>query len=202
MRIIGLTGGIASGKSTATQSCSAAGCTVVDADEEARTVTAAGGEAIAEIRRVFGPGFLAGDGSLDRPKMRSLVFSSAGHRQLLESIIHPLVWERTQRRLEQATGPYAVLAVPLLESILQRRQLLARLLVIDIPPELQLSRLVLRPGITRAQAESIIRSQAGRRRYLEAADDILVNATTREDFRAAVSRLHQRYLELFRGRNV
>ena len=200
MHIIGLTGGIASGKTLAADILSGAGCTVIDADEEARAVTAAGGEAIGDIVRAFGPAMLTPEGALDRPKMRDLVFRSPERRQALERIIHPLVWERIERRLPAATGPYAVLAVPLLESLVQHRSMFSRVLVIDIPGALQLERLVRRSGLDAAQATAIIRAQAPRSSYLGAADDIIVNATSREDFRRAVIALHRTYLELFRIR--
>lgn len=194
--ILGLTGGIASGKSTASDWLARAGCAVIDADVESRAATAPGGEAIAEIARCFGPEFILKEGGLDRARMRALAFSDPAARRRLESIVHPAVRRRIERRLEHPEGCYAVLVIPLLASMLRYRARISRLLVIDLPQPWQEERLCRRSGLAPAEARAIIRAQAGRAEQLAAADDIIVNCGGREELLGALSRLHERYLSL------
>ena len=194
--ILGLTGGIASGKTTASAWLAQAGCAVIDADEESRALTRAGGKAIPEIARAFGAEFIGKDGALDRARMRRLVFQNPEARHELEAIIHPAVRRRVDEKLRQAEGPYTVLVVPLLASMLRYRPRLGRLLVIDLPEEEQATRLELRSGLTHAEALSIIRAQASRTERLAAADDILCNCGSREDLLEGLAALHKHYLAL------
>lgn len=194
--ILGLTGGIASGKTTASAWLAQAGCAVIDADEESRALTRAEGEAIPEIARTFGLEFIGEDGALDRTRMRRLVFENPEARQKLEAIIHPAVRRRVEEKLRQADGAYNVLVVPLLSSMLRYRPRLGRLLVIDLPEEEQATRLELRSGLTHAEALSIIRAQASRVERLAAADDILCNCGSREDLLEGLALLHEHYLAL------
>lgn len=196
--ILGLTGGIASGKTTASDWLAQAGCAVIDADEESRAVTLPGGEAIPEIARTFGAEFILESGALDRARMRGLVFQDPEARRRLEAIIHPAVRRRTEEKLESARGLYAVLVVPLLHSILRYRPRLGRLLVIDLPEAEQAARLELRTRLSHEEALSIIRSQASRAERLAAADDIICNCGGRDELLGALAALHERYLALAR----
>lgn len=194
--ILGLTGGIASGKTAASDWLAAAGCAVVDADTESRAVTRPGGEAIPEIARAFGKNYILPDGSLDRAKMRALVFSSPDDRKKLEAIVHPLVRRRIEERLRAASGCYAVLVVPLLASILAWRPALARLLAVDLPESDQTERLRARSGLSEDEARAIIASQASRAERIAAADDVIVNCGTKEELFEALASLHEHYLAL------
>ena len=137
--VLGLTGGIASGKTTVSDYLASKGCLVADADAESRGLTAPGGAAMPEIERIFGADFIRPGGAMNRAKMRELVFSNDAARRTLESIIHPLVRKALMEKIRTGAenSPYAVIAIPLFPSILQLRPILSRLLVIDCPTPLQ-----------------------------------------------------------------
>ncbi|MCG5031271.1 dephospho-CoA kinase [Mesosutterella sp. OilRF-GAM-744-9] len=197
--ILGLTGGIASGKTTVSNWLAAAGCAVADADEESRAVTAAGGEAMPELEREFGRACLRPDGSLDRRAMRRIVFSDPQARRRLEAVIHPLVRRRLIERLAGGgSAPYCVLVVPLLPSILELRPLLNRLLVVDIPESLQVERLMRRSGLARGEALSILAAQSLRSERLEAADDVLENCGSQPELFRGLESLHEHYCAMAR----
>ena len=181
--VLGLTGGIASGKTTVSDYLASKGCLVADADAESRSLTAPGGAAMPEIERIFGADFIRPDGAMNRAKMRELVFSNDAARRTLESIIHPL-----------ENSPYAVIAIPLFPSILQLRPILSRLLVIDCPTPLQCERLRSRSGLSREESLAIIRAQSRRWERIEEADDVIVNAGSLPELLSAADILHQRYL--------
>ena len=192
---IGLTGGIASGKSTVARLFTDLRVPVIDADVAARTVVAPGTPGLARVIERFGPGILAENGELDRRALRDLVFSDAGSRRDLESILHPLIRADMERNADQAVGPYIVMAIPLLiEGGPSDR--VDRILVVDVDEAVQLRRVMERDGCTAEQARAILASQAGRSARLAAADDVLQNAGTVTDLRQAVDRLHERYLRL------
>jgi dephospho-CoA kinase len=192
---IGLTGGIASGKSTVAQRFTDLGVPVIDADVAARTVVASGTPGLARVIERFGPGVLAQNGELDRRTLRDLIFSNPGARHDLESILHPLIRADMERSADQAVGPYIVMAIPLLiEGGPSDR--VDRILVVDVDEAVQLQRVMERDGCTSEQAHAILASQAGRSARLAAADDVLQNAGTVTDLRQAVDRLHERYLRL------
>ena len=192
---IGLTGGIASGKSTVARLFTDLRVPVIDADVAARTVVAPGTPGLAGVIERFGPGILAKNGELDRRALRDLVFSDAGSRRDLEGILHPLIRADMERSADQAVGPYIVMAIPLLiEGGPSDR--VDRILVVDVDEAVQLRRVMERDGCTAEQARAILASQAGRSARLAAADDVLQNAGTVTDLRQAVDRLHERYLHL------
>jgi dephospho-CoA kinase len=192
---IGLTGGIASGKSTVAQRFTDLGVPVIDADVAARAVVASGTLGLARVIERFGPGVLAQNGELDRRALRDLIFSNPVARRDLEIILHPLIRGDMERSADQAVGPYIVMAIPLLiEGGPSDR--VDRILVVDVDEAVQLQRVMERDGCTSEQAHAILASQASRSARLAAADDVLQNAGTVTDLRQAVDRLHERYLRL------
>ncbi|MDR6991171.1 dephospho-CoA kinase [Luteimonas sp. 3794] len=192
--IIGLTGGIASGKTAATQAFERRGIVVADADLAAREAVAPGSAGLAEVVEVFGVGALAQDGSLDRAAMRRRIFEAPDARVQLEAIIHPRVREALRAACEAAPGPYAVAAIPLLtEGGRAAYPWLQRVLVIDVPRELQLARLLARDGIDALLAERMVAAQATRAARLAIADDVIVNDGTLDALDAAVEVLDKKY---------
>lgn len=195
--IIGLTGGIASGKTAATRAFEACGVVVADADVAARLAVAPGSEGLAEVVETFGAEALAPDGSLDRAAMRRRVFSDPDARLQLEAIIHPRVRAQLQAECAQAPGPYAVAAIPLLaEGGRAAYPWLQRVLVIDVPLDVQLARLLARDGIDATLAGRMVAAQATRAARLEIADDVVVNDSTLEALNAAIDALDLRYREI------
>jgi dephospho-CoA kinase len=192
---IGLTGGIASGKSTAAQRFLELGVPVIDADESARRVVAPGEPGLEQVSRAFGPSVLTERGELDRRALRSLVFADAERRRELEKILHPLIRADMNRRAAEAAGPYVVLAIPLLVEGGGRAGV-DRTLVIDVEEEVQLQRVMQRDGGSLAQARAILAAQAPRASRLQAADDVLLNSGSVAELRSAVDALHGEYLQL------
>jgi len=192
---IGLTGGIASGKSTVEQRFTELGVPVINADDSSRAVVARGRPGLAAVVGRFGAGVLTPQGELDRRELRSLIFKDAARRKELEAILHPLIRADMEQRSSQATGPYIVLSIPLLvEGNAPDRW--DRILVVDADESLQLARLMSRDAVSEAEARATLAAQASRAARLAAADDVLVNSGTVADLRQAVDRLHGRYLEL------
>jgi dephospho-CoA kinase len=192
---IGLTGGIASGKSTVALRFLELGVPVIDADEAARAVVAPGTPGLLAVIGRFGARVVAGNGELDRHALRDLIFSDPDSRRDLEAILHPLIRADMEQRTESATGPYIVMSIPLLVEGGSRDRV-DRILVVDVDEEAQLKRLMARDGGSPAQAQAILASQASRSARLAAADDVLLNAGTVTDLRQGVDRLHERYLRL------
>jgi len=192
---IGLTGGIASGKSTAATRFVELGVPVIDADDSARRVVAPGEPALAAVARAFGSAVLTATGALDRRALRQLVFSDPQRRRELETILHPLIRADMERRAAAAPGPYLVFAIPLLVEGGQRDRV-DRILVVDSSEEVQIARVMQRDGGTREDARAILATQASRETRLRAADDVIVNSGAVDDLRHAVDGLHRRYLEL------
>lgn len=175
--VIGLTGGVASGKSEVSRRFEALGIVVADADQAARDAVALGSEGLADVVDMFGPGVLAADGRLDRPAMRRRVFTDPDARKRLEGIIHPRVRELLHTACARAATPYAIAAVPLLAESGGRQAYpwLQRILVVDVPESVQLQRLLQRDGIDELLARRMMEVQATRRQRLAIADDVLVN---------------------------
>jgi dephospho-CoA kinase len=192
---IGLTGGIASGKSTAAQRFVDLGIPVIDADEAARAVVTPGTLGLAEVVKRFGPTVVAESGELNRQALRALIFQDPRLRRDLEAILHPLIRAEMERREGLAVGPYLVMAIPLLIEGGSRDRV-DRILVVDVDEDVQLQRLMARDGGSIEQARAIQASQATRAARLSAADDVLTNSGTVTDLRQGVDHLHQRYLRL------
>ena len=198
--VVGLTGGIASGKSAVSQRFDALGITVADADAAARDAVAIGSDGLADVVDMFGAGVLAADGSLDRPAMRRRVFADPDARKRLEGIIHPHVRELLHAACARAQSPYAIAAVPLLAEGGGRRAYpwLRRILVVDVPEALQLQRLLQRDGIDELLARRMIEVQATRRQRLAIADDVLINDGPIDNLDNGVAALHKHYLAMAR----
>jgi dephospho-CoA kinase len=193
---IGLTGGIASGKSTVSQRFAELGVPVIDADVAARAVAERGTPGLAQVVKRFGDGILSPSSELDRPALRELIFNDPAARRDLDAILHPLIRAHMEQQAAAATGPYLIMAIPLLVETGGARERLDRILVVDVDEDKQLQRVQARDGISMAQARAILGAQASRAARLEAADDVLQNAGTVAELRQAVDRLHERYLKL------
>jgi len=193
---IGLTGGIASGKSTVTQRFAELGVPVIDADVAARSVVERGKPGLEQVVRRFGPGVLDASGNLDRLALRALIFSDRASRQALDAILHPLIRADMEQQAAAAQGPYLVMAIPLLIEGGRPRDRIDRVLVVDVDEALQLKRVQARDGSSLTEARAILASQAGREARLAAADDVLRNSGSVADLRQAVDRLHEKYLHL------
>lgn len=190
---IGLTGGIASGKSTVAGMFADLGVPVIDTDVIAREVVSPGQPALAEIREAFGAGVIAADGTLDRAAMRSMVFGDAGARRRLEAILHPKIGKATRAQAEAAGGAYQVIVVPLLvESSL--RGFVDRVLVVDCDERTQVARLLERDAESEEQARRILAAQSTRAERLAIADDVVSNDGSLDDTSEQVRALHRTYL--------
>ena len=190
---VGLTGGIASGKTTVANLFAARGIPVIDTDVIARQVVEPGEPALAAVVDAFGAQVLGADGRLDRPRMREQIFGDAQARRRLEAILHPAIRAEMERQSQAAGGPYQVLVIPLLVEG-GRRDHLDRVLVVDVPEATQIERLVRRDGVAREQAEAALGSQASREARLAFADDVIENTTDLAALDSRVARLHEKYL--------
>lgn len=197
MLIVGLTGGIGSGKSTVAECFAARDVPVIDADVIAREVVEPGTPGLARIVEAFGRDILDENGRLDRSRLGARVFQDPESRKRLEAILHPLIRAEMQRRITHITAPYCVLVIPLLIETGQT-DLVHRVLVVDTPRELQYRRVAARDNRPRAEIEAILDVQAGREDRLAAAHDVIVNDADLDALDRQVARLHQRYLELSR----
>lgn len=198
--IIGLTGGIGSGKSKVGTLFEAHGVTVIDADEISRSLTAAGGGAMPAIAAAFGAEFVDPQGALDRSRMRTLVFSDPAAKARLEAILHPIIRAETDRRIAAATSDYVILMIPLLVESGRARERCDRIVVVDCPEEIQIERVMRRDQLPRAQVEAIMAAQVARADRLAAADDTIDNGGSPDALPAQVERLHGRYVSLARDR--
>ncbi len=195
--VVGLTGGIGSGKSAAADEFGRLGATIVDTDLIAHELTAAGGAAVPQVEKIFGKDFVAG-GAMDRKRMREHVFSDAQAKRRLESLLHPLIREESGRRIAAAPGPYVVHVVPLLVESPDYRKRVDRVLVVDVPEEVQVARVRARSGLPEDQVRAIMHTQAARADRLAAADDVIENSGSLEALRKQVAALHRKYLQLSR----
>lgn len=194
---VGLTGGIASGKSTAAKFFGALGVPILDSDQVARDVVEPGQPPLERLVERFGPGILTPDGHLDRPKLRDIVFSDPLARADLEALTHPAIGAALEARSAVAGGPYQILVIPLLVE----KNLAAnvdRVLVIDCEEALQIKRLRARDGSSLKQAQAILAAQASRAARLKAAHDVIRNDSNLNAVQDQVAVLHPRYLELAR----
>lgn len=192
---IGLTGGIASGKSMVAKLFAALGVPIIDTDQVAREVVEPGQPPLEHLVERFGKDILTPDGHLDRPKLREIVFSDPKARADLEALTHPAIGTAVEALSAAAGGPYQILVIPLLvEKGLGSR--LDRVLLVDCPEELQIRRLQARDGSTLEQAQAILNAQTSRAARLKAAHDVILNESDVSSLRDQVSTLHRRYLEL------
>jgi dephospho-CoA kinase len=195
MFVVGLTGGIGSGKSTVADLFVQRGVTLVDTDAIAHALTGPGGAAIPPLQKAFGETLLRADGGLDRVAMRRLVFTDASAKARLEAILHPMIRAESDRQCAAAQSPYVVLAVPLLVESGIYRQRCDRILVIDCDEATQVARVIARSGMSEPEARSILSAQATREVRLAAADDVVDNSGAPETLPAIVEKLHQTYLQ-------
>ncbi len=194
---IGLTGGIASGKSTVAALFVALGVPVIDTDQIARDVVAAGTPLLGQLIERFGPQLLLPSGELDRRALRERVFADPAQRSALEALMHPAIMAELHRRAQTAGGTYQILAIPLLVEH-NLHSSVDRVLLIDCPEELQLRRVQIRDGVSLAQAQAVLAAQASRAERLSVADDVIVNEGDLGRLREQVEILHIRYGALAR----
>lgn len=195
MFVVGLTGGIGSGKTAVSDRFKAKGITVVDADVVSREVVEPGTPALQKIADHFGQDILLADGTLNRAALRARIFNDNAEKKWLEQLLHPLIGAEIFNQLSAASGPYVIFVSPLLIETAQR-QLAERILVVDVPVEIQLTRTMTRDNNDEAQVKAIIATQASREQRLAKADDVIVNDRGLEHLDAEVERLHQLYLDL------
>jgi dephospho-CoA kinase len=196
--ILGLTGGIGSGKSAVAQHFIDLGVHLVDADHAARWVVEPGKPALAKIAEHFGSDVLQADGQLNRATLRSLVFADANERRWLEALLHPLIGQEIIQYLARAESPYAILVSPLLVESGQHK-LTQRILVVDAPKQLQMQRTMARDQSSSEQVQAILKAQASREERLRHAHDVLLNDQDLTWLQAEVERLHTFYLSLRGG---
>ncbi len=192
---IGLTGGIASGKSTVADLFAELGAAIIDTDVIAREVVAPGSPALEDIASEFGEAVISDDGTLDRAALRSIVFADDDARKRLEAITHPRIGEETRLQSEAAQGPYQLIVVPLLVNS-ALRGFVDRILVVDCEEDTQVRRLMARDGGSEAEARRILAAQASRTERLEIADDVIHNDAGVAELRQQVAALHEIYLTL------
>jgi dephospho-CoA kinase len=192
--VIGLTGGIGSGKSTVADEFAKLGAAIVDTDAIAHELTGTGGLALPQIRKLFGEKAIGVDGAMDRKRMRDHVFANPEAKRQLEGLLHPMIRDESARRIAAARGHYVVHVVPLLVESGDYRRRVDRVLVVDCPEEQQVAR-VRERGLSEQEARSILAAQAPRAKRLAAADDVIENGGTRDALRKQVAALHQKYLQ-------
>jgi dephospho-CoA kinase len=196
--VVGLTGGIGSGKSAAAAMFGELGAGIVDTDAIAHELTAPGGAAMPAIREAFGPDYLTANGALDRARMRIRVFADPTAKRRLEGILHPLIRAAVLARARSAAAPYVVVVIPLLFETGGYPGLIQRVAVVDCAEETQIARTMARSGLTRAEVEAILGAQASRGTRRAGAHDLLDNDGSLDGLRAQVAALHRLYLDLAR----
>lgn len=195
MFCVGLTGGIASGKTTVSDSFLNLGIAIVDTDVIAREIVAPGTPCLEKIRAHFGEGIVDKHQALDRKQLREIIFSQPEEKAWLENLMHPVIREETRRQIQSAAGPYVILSSPLLiES--PDIDLVDRVLVVDVPTKVQIQRTQARDNVSEAQIKKTIEAQLSREQRLARADDIIDNSGSQAETQQAVERLHQTYLTL------
>ncbi len=192
---IGLTGGIGCGKSTVSTLFEELGIPVIDADIIARDLVTPGTPALTQLEQVFGKQIILQDGTLNRPKLRDVVFSDPQQKKQLESILHPLIYARIKQELKLLNCAYCILSIPLLLET-KMTDLVDRILVVDCPVETQIERVNQRDGLSRERVISIIASQISREQRLTSADDIIDNSKSPSQLAEQVKKLHNLYLKL------
>ncbi len=195
MLVIGLTGGISSGKTTVANLFAAKGITIIDTDIISRQVTEPGKTGLNEIVDKFGADILSPNNTLDRGKLRSIVFADQTKRLWLEQLLHPLIRTEMYEQIQSATSPYCIAVIPLLFET-KPYSLINRILVVDATEEQQLKRATARDNISLEQINSILKTQVSRAKRLSAADDVIFNSGNLEELYSQVDKLHEFYLSL------
>lgn len=194
--IIGLSGGIASGKTTVANLFNEHfNIDIVDADIVAREVVAVGSDGLKQITDHFGETILLEDGSLNRSKLRELIFSDPTEKQWLNDLLHPMIRNKIDSDLSKVTSPYGLLVAPLLVEN-QMQSMADRVLIVDVPTEVQIERTMSRDNVSREQVASILKSQASREQRLAVADDVIKNHTKNQELLPQITDLHQKYLAI------
>ena len=191
--IIGLTGGIGSGKTAVSETFEDLGITVVDADLASRVVVEKGKPCLEKIAEHFGEDILNENSELDRAKLREIIFNSSEEKNWLESLLHPAIAGQIQDELKASTSAYTILVSPLLLETNQK-EFCSKVLIVDVPVEVQVDRTLKRDAVSEEQVQSIIKSQISREARLELADEIIMNDGNLEDLKLAVKDLHQRFI--------
>ena len=191
--IIGLTGGIGSGKTAVSETFEKLGITVVDADLASRVVVEKGKPCLEEIAKHFGDDILNENDELNRAKLREIIFNSDSEKLWLESLLHPAIAEQIKDELNASKSPYTILVSPLLLETNQR-DFCDKVLVVDVPTELQMERTTKRDGVSEDQVKSIIKSQINRDERLQLADEIILNEGSIEDLEMIVRELHEKLI--------
>ena len=194
--VVGLTGGIGCGKSSASQFFSDLGIDVIDTDIIARQLTQPNGSAISLIQNTFGSSVITADGALDRNKMRDLVFANSESRHKLEQILHPLILKAVIRRIKQSQAPYVIVVIPLLFETNDYNHLIQHILVIDCDEQQQLLRTMERSNLSEQKVRSIMATQVARETRIQKADDVILNNQDIEYLKAQILLLHHKYLAL------
>lgn len=197
MLIIGLTGGIGSGKSVVSDKFKSLGISVIDADVAARTVVEPDQLALLEIEDHFGSNILTKEGVLDRAQLREIIATDSEERAWLESILHPKIGEQIAKELAKSTSPYTIYVAPLLLET-NSQNMCSRVLVIDVPKEVQIQRTSKRDKVLKEQIEKIVAAQMSRKERVKKADDVLVNTGTIKELEDQVEELHHKYLAMAR----
>lgn len=198
MFIVGLTGGIASGKTAVSDRFANLGVPVIDTDIIARELVEPGQPTLAEVVEAFGDDILDEEGRLRRRRLREIIFSDPEKQDLLERILHPAIRAEARRQVSQSDAPYCIVVIPLLAES-GHFDWLDRILVVDVPRSVQIARLVARDDVTEGQAKASLAAQASRESRLELADDVIDNSGEIAVLDEAVSRLHEKYLDFGRG---
>lgn len=194
--VVGLTGGIGSGKSTVADRFVAAEAALVDTDVIAHELTGPAGEAMPALLAAFGPAVADASGALDRAAMRRRIFAEPAARKQLEAILHPLIRQISAARCLAAASPYVILAVPLLVESGNYRQRCQRILVVDCPESRQMERVMARNGMSETEVRAIMAAQATRSQRLAVADDVVCNDGDLAKLDDQVAKLHAKYLRL------
>jgi dephospho-CoA kinase len=197
MFVVGLTGGIGSGKSTVATLFHAKGVPIIDADEVARKVTEPGTPALKKIIELVGADIISADGYLDRARLRNLIFSNESIRKKLEQLLHPLIRAEMKSRIETFNTPYCIAMIPLLLET-DPNPLINRILIVDTSVELQITRTSTRDKMAREDIEAILKTQITRDKRLELADDVIINDNGLLELIPQVDQLHELYLSLAR----
>jgi dephospho-CoA kinase len=193
--IIGLTGGIGSGKTSVSDCFAALGIDIVDADLASRVVVQKGKPCLFEIAQHFGEDILTNEAELDRAKLREIIFKSEDEKDWLESLLHPAIANQIKDELEASKSPYAILVSPLLLETNQK-DLCSKVLVVDVSLETQVERTLKRDGVSEDQVRAIIKAQIARDDRLKLADEVILNDGSLEDLDLAVQVLHKKFLSL------